>query len=100
MANPRKAPRPYRAPKFRMGFSKESWATREAAKKAGQGYLDSLEPRYRAGRSIRVTKDNRPMGGIEGIGRPAVFFPDAAYIRRDRKLNPGTRFTYEIWKEQ
>ena len=40
------------------------------------------------------------MGGIEGIGRPAVFFPDAAYIRRDLKLNPGTRFTYEIWKEQ
>jgi hypothetical protein len=100
MANPRKAPRPYRPPKFRMGFSKESWATREAAKKAGQVYLDSLEPRYRTGRSIRVTKDNRPVGGITGGGASAISFSDARYIVRDRKLNPGIRFTYEIWKEK
>tara|TARA_R110000765_G_scaffold83628_1_gene162321 strand:+ start:208 stop:540 length:333 start_codon:yes stop_codon:yes gene_type:complete len=93
----------FRPPKIKIGYSKESWATQDEARKAGATYLANLEPRYALGRSIRVTKDNRPVGGISGIDRAATvgsqtLFPHADFIRRDRNQNPGIRFTYEIWK--
>jgi len=40
----------------RIGWSKESFSSREEARQAGEDYLNSLEPIYQAGRSFRVTR--------------------------------------------
>jgi len=40
----------------RVRTDKEAYASREEARQAGDDYLAALEPRYQAGRSIKVFK--------------------------------------------
>ena len=56
----------------RIGWSKDVYNTREKAHEAGLAYLNSLEPRFQAGRSFKV----RRMTGTSGTNGPGTFVYD------------------------